>query len=304
MNELVFFGQETGQAVTSSRKVAEVFEKEHKNVLRDIDNLLNSCNSLEINESSKLSRHLFEEFYEEVPAPNGGTRKLRYYLMNRDGFTLLAMGFTGEKALKFKLAYIEAFNLMEEEIKQRQRIEGKQPDPLHKKIDAATWAVSSLKMTQREKRALGNEILVMAGMSPLPDLPVRVRPRKASKPSPQAFKPAPYKNMYDKDFSCPIDHREMKRFLPRELRYYIENNYIEKMMHAGAVRRVSTISTVNGIVIDNYELSDEWSYYGWNKKDRHLSGMERTIPYFYSSRVEELVLKINSILETNPIVNI
>ena len=304
MNELVFFGQETGQAVTSSRKVAEVFEKEHKNVLRDIDNLLNSCNSLEINESSKLSGHLFEEFYEEVPAPNGGTRKLRYYLMNRDGFTLLAMGFTGEKALKFKLAYIEAFNLMEEEIKQRQRIGGKQPDPLHKKIDAATWVVSSLKMTQREKRALGNEILVMAGMSPLPDLPVRVRPRKASKPSPQTFKPAPYKNMYDKDFSCPIDHREMKRFLPRELRYYIENNYIEKMMHAGAVRRVSTISTVNGIVIDNYELSDEWSYYGWNKKDRHLSGMERTIPYFYSSRVEELVLKINSILETNPIVNI
>ena len=304
MNELVFFGQETGQAVTSSRKVAEVFEKEHKNVLRDIDNLLNSCNSLEINKSSKLSGHLFEEFYEEVPAPNGGTRKLRYYLMNRDGFTLLAMGFTGEKALKFKLAYIEAFNLMEEEIKQRQRIGGKQPDSLHKKIDAATWAVSSLKMTQREKRALGNEILVMAGMSPLPDLPVRVRPSKASKPSPQVFKPAPYKNMYDKDFSCPIDHREMKRFLPRELRYYIENNYIEKMMHAGAVRRVSTISTVNGIVIDNYELSDEWSYYGWNKKDHHLSGMERTIPYFYSSRVEELVLKINSILETNPIVNI
>ena len=247
---------------------------------------------------------MFEAFYEDVPQPNGGTKKAKYYLMNRDGFTLLAMGFTGEKALKFKLAYIEAFNLMEEEIKQRQRIEGKQPDPLHKKIDAATWAVSSLKMTQREKRALGNEILVMAGMSPLPDLPVRVRPRKASKPSPQAFKPAPYKNMYDKDFSCPIDHREMKRFLPRELRYYIENNYIEKMMHAGAVRRVSTISTVNGIVIDNYELSDEWSYYGWNKKDRHLSGMERTIPYFYSSRVEELVLKINSILETNPIVNI
>lgn len=304
MDELVFLGQETGQAVTSSRKVAEVFEKEHFNVLRDIDNLLKSCNSLEMNENSKLSGHLFEEFYEQVPTPNGGTRKLRYYLMNRDGFTLLAMGFTGEKALKFKLAYIEAFNMMEEEIKQKQRIEGKQPDPLHKKIDAATWAVSSLKMTQREKRALGNEILVMAGMSPLPDLPVRVRPRKASKPSPQAFKPAPYKNMYDKDFSCPIDHREMKRFLPRELRYYIENNYIEKMMHAGAVRRVSTISTVNGIVIDNYELSDEWSYYGWNKKDRHLSGMERTIPYFYSSRVEELVLKINSILETNPIVNI
>ncbi len=99
MNELVFFGQETGQAVTSSRKVAEVFEKEHKNVLRDIDNLLNSCNSLEINESSKLSRHLFEEFYEQVPAPNGGTRKLRYYLMNRDGFTLLAMGFTGGRHL-------------------------------------------------------------------------------------------------------------------------------------------------------------------------------------------------------------
>ena len=77
MNELVFFGQETGQAVTSSRKVAEVFEKEHFNVLRDIDNLLKSCNSLEMNNNSKLDcRKLFDEQYEQVPAPNGGTRKL------------------------------------------------------------------------------------------------------------------------------------------------------------------------------------------------------------------------------------
>ena len=50
--------------------------------------------------------------------PNGGEREVRAYEMDRDGFTLLAMGFTGEKALDWKLAYIEAFNRMEAELQQ------------------------------------------------------------------------------------------------------------------------------------------------------------------------------------------
>ena len=53
----------------------------------------------------------------KIPQPNGGVRHSRIVVMTRDGFTLLAMGFTGEKALKFKLDYINAFNQMEETIK-------------------------------------------------------------------------------------------------------------------------------------------------------------------------------------------
>lgn len=48
----------------------------------------------------------------------GGVKKLPIYVMNRDGFTLLAMGFTGAKALAFKLEYMNAFNAMEQQIRQ------------------------------------------------------------------------------------------------------------------------------------------------------------------------------------------
>ncbi|MGN8636624.1 phage regulatory protein/antirepressor Ant [Eubacterium pyruvativorans] len=92
------------QAVTSSLKVAEVFEKGHQHVLRDIDNLKKDLSN-------------FGQMFAEGAEPDSYGRDRRVYYMNRDGFTLLAMGFTGKEALKFKLKYIEAFNAMEAEIK-------------------------------------------------------------------------------------------------------------------------------------------------------------------------------------------
>lgn len=103
MNELVIMKDQ--QAVTTSLQVAEVFGKEHKNVLRDISNL----------NSDRLN---FEQMFMESTEPDLYGRDRRIYYMNRDGFTLLAMGFTGKKALDFKLKYIEAFNNMEEVIKE------------------------------------------------------------------------------------------------------------------------------------------------------------------------------------------
>lgn len=83
--------------------MAETFEKEHRHVLEDIRKIFETLSTAEI---SAL-------FYEsEYTASNG--KKNPMYLMNRDGFTLLAMGYTGEKAMKFKLAYINQFNAMEE----------------------------------------------------------------------------------------------------------------------------------------------------------------------------------------------
>ena len=104
MNNLVIMHDK--QAVTTSLKVAEIFGKEHKNVIRDIENLLESG-------GSKLSGEMFAIGTYE----NRGKQYPMYY-MNRDGFTLLAMGFTGSKAMDFKLKYIEAFNAMESTIKQ------------------------------------------------------------------------------------------------------------------------------------------------------------------------------------------
>lgn len=112
MNELVFKGQ-NGQVLTNSLLVAEKFCKEPNDVVRSIDNLLQNAD----NECDAKVRDMFVEYTEDVPQPNGGVKSARRFIMNRDGFTLLAMGFTGKKALKFKLEYIAAFNSMENALK-------------------------------------------------------------------------------------------------------------------------------------------------------------------------------------------
>lgn len=101
MNNLVIM--KNNQAVTSSLQIAETFGKEHKNVLRDVSNL-------------QLDRLNFEHMFKEGIEPDSYGRDRKVIYMNRDGFTLLAMGFTGSKAMEFKIKYIEAFNEMEQQI--------------------------------------------------------------------------------------------------------------------------------------------------------------------------------------------
>ena len=98
----------SGRPATTSLEVAKFFGKRHDNVLRDIDALLSQLpeNSLQLN---------FEETYQEQETPLG-VKQIRVFIIYRDGFMLLVMGYTGKKALGMKLAYIEAFNRMEEEL--------------------------------------------------------------------------------------------------------------------------------------------------------------------------------------------
>ena len=91
------------QVVTSSLQVAETFRKQHKHVLEAIDEL-----------KQGLAENSADLFYEDIYVHPQNKQSYRQVIMNRDGFTLLAMGFTGQKALK----YIEAFNQMEKEIQQ------------------------------------------------------------------------------------------------------------------------------------------------------------------------------------------
>ena len=93
---------ENKQIVTDSRNIAGHFGKAHGDVLKSIDNLVRE---------NSLTKNMFLEQSREYHG-----RNFRYYLMNRDGFSLLVMGFTGKKALGWKLKYIEAFNAMEEEL--------------------------------------------------------------------------------------------------------------------------------------------------------------------------------------------
>lgn len=106
MNELVIMHDK--RAVTTSLRVAEVFGKQHKHVLDIIDAKIHSA------ENSAQYNSMFSE---GVYKDRSGKRNKMYY-MNRDGFTFIAFGFTGQAADKFKLQYIQAFNAMEATLKQ------------------------------------------------------------------------------------------------------------------------------------------------------------------------------------------
>lgn len=102
MNELVTIKNK--EPVTDSLRISESFDKRHDHLLRDIDSLKDDVPN-------------FGEMFIESNIPDFYNRTRRIYYMTKDGFTLLAMGFTGKKAMKFKLQYINAFNKMEEQIK-------------------------------------------------------------------------------------------------------------------------------------------------------------------------------------------
>ncbi|KQU31084.1 hypothetical protein ASG63_16425 [Methylobacterium sp. Leaf94] len=98
-----------GRLFTDSRNVASMFGKRHDNVMRDIRGLLSF-------EETPSPREMFvESTY--VDPQNG--RVYDCYLMDRDGFALLAMAFTGPRALRWKLAYSAAFNSMERQLRER-----------------------------------------------------------------------------------------------------------------------------------------------------------------------------------------
>ena len=118
MQQLVII--QNRQAVTSSLQVAESFEKRHDHVLRDIETILEGLpNSGEA-----------QMFYETTYQHPQNKQYYKMYYMNRDGFTLLAMGFTGKKAIQFKLQYIQAFNQMEQQLLDMSRPSYEISDPV------------------------------------------------------------------------------------------------------------------------------------------------------------------------------
>ena len=92
---------ENGVMTTSSKDVSLHFGKQHSHVLRDIDLLKKDISN-------------FGEMFFDISIDDSYGRKQRAYAMTRDGFSLLAMGFTGSSALRWKLKYINAFNKMEQ----------------------------------------------------------------------------------------------------------------------------------------------------------------------------------------------
>ena len=112
------------QVVTTSLKVAEVFEKRHKHVIEAIENIKA--------ENSALTSFFYEGTYKA-----GTGKSYKMYYMNRDGLSLLVMGFTGSKAMQWKIRYIEAFNVMEKQLRERNASSYMIADPIER---ALKWA--------------------------------------------------------------------------------------------------------------------------------------------------------------------
>ena len=131
MNNLVVV--DNNRVITTSRQVAKFFGKEHKHILEAIKKLLEDKEIL----SAEFSTHLYNDMQgKERPE----------YLMTKKGFTILAFGFNGKKALDFKLQYIEQFEAMEEVIKaQTALLESLEIRKLQAKVDFLLSSPSSSK---------------------------------------------------------------------------------------------------------------------------------------------------------------
>lgn len=130
---------QNNQVVVSSRQVAEKFGKSHNHVLRDIETLVEG-----------VSKNGQTQMYYLTTYVHGQNKQLYpEYLMNRDGFTLLAMGFTGQEALEWKLKFLAKFNEMERELSNPQNLMARALIEAHKILND-----TDLKLKQTQGRLL------------------------------------------------------------------------------------------------------------------------------------------------------
>lgn len=157
--------QKDGKIVVSSRNIAEHFEKAPKHVNEAIRKLMV--------ENSTVKNMFTESQYKS----NRGRYETEF-LVDRDGFSLLAMGFTGKKALEWKLKYINAFNAMEEKLKssdllseeEKLKLQLFSKDPMevvsahNKLIELATRPLAKTIAQQQPKVEYHDEVLRKDGL--------------------------------------------------------------------------------------------------------------------------------------------
>jgi Rha family phage regulatory protein len=135
MDQLVFRGA-NDQAMTNSLLVAEKFGKEHRHVLDSIRSILMTAEN-----SALLSMFIESTYY------SSQNKELPMYIISRDGFTLLVMGFNGKDALNFKLEFLNAFNKMESMLKSDDYILARSQEILNNRLQLATQKVQILEST-------------------------------------------------------------------------------------------------------------------------------------------------------------
>lgn len=125
--------------------MAEQFGKQHKNVIRDIETLISQL------KIEPATADFAELNFIRIDQPDTQGKPRPAYLLTRDGFTLLAMGFTGAKAVQFKVAYINAFNRMERLIRGG-GVSAPAPERVYSYLEAGTTARSQPRAAATFKR--------------------------------------------------------------------------------------------------------------------------------------------------------
>ena len=142
-----------GQVVTTSLRVAEIFCKQHKDVLKAIRGL--DC-------SEDFRERNFALTLKDKELRGCVVRQDPYYFITRDGFVFLVMGFTGKTAAKFKEAYIRAFNEMEAKLRREQEEQRrlKQVQPAHTMAEMPGLVSESLQRTAPIVESYGQQRVV------------------------------------------------------------------------------------------------------------------------------------------------
>ncbi|QUT74884.1 Phage regulatory protein Rha (Phage_pRha) [Bacteroides salyersiae] len=164
MTDIVFQGSE-GQPLTSSVLVAEKFDKRHCDIIKKIKGLLNDS-------PQKCGQFFVSSTYTD----SSGKENLMY-IMNRDGFTLLAMGFTGQKALQFKLDYIDAFNKMEQTIRNTRNLPSSADTAMLKQLVETTQTMAAQISRMQEELDRQRDMLLLPSANVIVEEP-RISPRQ------------------------------------------------------------------------------------------------------------------------------
>lgn len=161
MNPIIDVHQSNGVLVTTSHNIADVFEKRHSDVLRDIRSVLDNLPDKDFGERNFALSSYVTEQNKENPE----------YLLTRDGTMLLVMGYNGAKALELKTAYIKCFNEMEQRLKNLQLEEEKKDIPLTEIIQATAILLKEADIEKNQlvlaldkvaKAETGRSLLTMA----------------------------------------------------------------------------------------------------------------------------------------------
>lgn len=154
-----------GQPFTTSRAIAERFGKNHRDVLRAIENLL------AVMPDPEFSRRNFALRNYQYTTARNQVREAPEYHLTHDGFAFLAMRFTGAEAMAWQIAFLQAFNAMEAELHAQREREASalyrlrprwQPIAAHPDLRRAQLidltghrSVSSITACRRRMRAVG-----------------------------------------------------------------------------------------------------------------------------------------------------